>query len=148
MEGGLSNIFLNNYIQPRCKNFIGVFSSDDLPSYPPASPCCLIANSSKRNREGSHFVAMYINKKNQLYYFDSFGSLPQIWNKCLMKFLRPWIEKNSFKSILPHPIQSFRSLFCGWYAAAFCLSVGNNLMSPGQFVKIFVKIPNRKKMKL
>ena len=63
MEGGLSNIFLNNYIRPRCKNFIGVFSSNNLPSDPPALPCCLIANLSKRNQEGSHLVARYINKK-------------------------------------------------------------------------------------
>ena len=139
MEGGLSNIFLNNYIRPRCKNFIGVFSSDDLPSDPLTLPCCLIANLSKRNQEGSHFVAMYINKKNQLYYFDSFIFLPPIWNKCLIKFLRPWIEKNSFKVILSQPIQSFRSLFCGWYTCAFCLSVGSNLMTPQHFVKIFVK---------
>ena len=88
---------------------------------------------------------MYINEKNQLYYFDSFGFLPPIWNKCLMKFLQPWIEKNSFESILSHPIQSFRSLFCGWYVSAFGLSMGNNLMSPQQFIKIFVKNPKSKK---
>ena len=63
MEGGLSNIFLNNYIRPRCKNFIGVFSSNNLPSDPPTFPCCLIANLSKRNQEGSYFVAMYIDEK-------------------------------------------------------------------------------------
>ena len=107
MGGGLSIIFLNNYIRPRCKNFVEVFSSDDLPSDPPTLPCCLIANLSKRNQKGSHFIAMYINKKNQLYYFDSFGLLPPIWNKCLMKFLRPWIEKNSFKSILYPPHSKF-----------------------------------------
>ena len=61
-----------------------------------------------------------------------------------MKFLRPWIEKNTFESILAHSIQSFRSFFCGWYATAFCLSVGNNLMLPQQFVKIFVKKPKLK----
>ena len=114
MENGLSNIFLTNYIPPRCKYFVGVFSSDDLPSDSLELPCCLIANLSKRNQKGSHFVAMYIDGKNQLYYFDSFGVLPPIWNKCLMKFLRPWIEKNSFRSILSHSIQDFRSLFCGW----------------------------------
>ena len=140
MENGLSNIFLTNYIRPRCKYFVGVFSSDDLPSDSLELPCCLIANLSKRNQKGSHFVAMYIDEKNQLYYFDSFGFLPPIWNKCLMKFLRPWIEKNLFISILSHSIQDFRSLFCGWYVTAFCLSVGNNLMFPQQFAKIFVKI--------
>ena len=144
MVNGLSNIFLTNYIQPRCKYFVGVFSSDDLPSDPLELPCCLIANLSKRNQKGSHFVAMYIDEKNQLYYLDSFGFLPPIWNKCLMKFLPPWIEKNTFKSILSHSIQDFRSLFCGWYVAAFCLSVGNNLMSPQRFVKIFVKKPKSK----
>ena len=71
MEGGLSNIFLNNYIRPICKNFIGVFSVDDLPSNPFTLPCCLIANLSNlsnfliyiRKQKGSHFIAMYINKK-------------------------------------------------------------------------------------
>ena len=63
MEGGLSNIFLINYIRHRCKNFIRVFSSDDLPSDPLALPCCLIANLSKRNQKGSHFVVMYIDEK-------------------------------------------------------------------------------------
>ena len=61
-----------------------------------------------------------------------------------MKFLRPWIEKNSFRSILSHSIQDFHSLFCGWYVTAFCLSVGNNLMSTQRFVKIFVKKPKLK----
>ena len=145
MENRLSNIFLTNYIQPKCKYFVKVFSSDDLPSDPLELLCCLVANLSKRNQKGSHFVAMYIDEKNQLYYFDSFGFLPPIWNKCLMKFLRPWIEKNTFKSILSHSIQDFRSLFCGWYVTTFCLSVGNNLMSPQRFVKIFVKKAQTKK---
>ena len=30
------------------------------------------------------------------------------------------------------------------YTTAFCLSVGNNLMTPQQFVKIFVKNPKSK----
>ena len=66
MEGGLSNIFLNNYIRLRCKNLVGVFSSDDLPSDPLALPCCLIINLSKRNQEGSHLIAMYIKKNDSI----------------------------------------------------------------------------------
>ena len=63
MENGLSNIYLTNYIRPRCKYFVGVFSSDNLPSDLFELPCCLIANLSKRNQKGSHFVAMYIDEK-------------------------------------------------------------------------------------
>ena len=87
MENRLSNIFLIKYIRLRCIKFVGVFSSDDLPSDLLELPCCLIANLSKRNQKGSHFMAMHIDEKNKLYYFDSFGFLPPIWNKCLMKFL-------------------------------------------------------------
>ena len=69
MEDGLSNIFLINYIRPRCKNFIGVFSSDDLPSDPLALPCCLMANLSKRKQKVSHFMAMYIDEKKSTLLF-------------------------------------------------------------------------------
>ena len=58
--------------------------------------------------------------------------------------VRTHMDREKHIQILSHSIQSFRSLFCGWYATAFCLSVGINLMSPRQFVKIYVKKPKSK----
>ena len=136
---GLSNLFLIDYISPRCKNFIGVFSVNNLPSNYLVLPCCLIANLSKSNEKGTHFVAIYISSKNQLFYFDSFGFLPPIWNKPLLHFLKPWLKKNQFHTVLSRPIQDLNSLFCGWYCAAFCLVIGNKLMSIKQFIQIFEK---------
>lgn len=136
---GLSNLLLIDYISPRCKSFIGVFSVDKLPTNRLILPCCLITNLSKSDEKGTHFVAIYISSKNQLFYFDSFGFLPPIWNKPLLQFLKPWLEDNQFQTVLKHPIQKFNSLFCGWYCAAFCLIIGNKLMSINQFIKIFEK---------
>ena len=137
---GLSNLLLIDYISPRCKNFIGVFSVDNLPSnHCLVLPCCLITNLSKSNEKGTHFVAIYISSKNQLFYFDSFGFLPPIWNKPLLQFLKPWLKKNQFQTVLDRPIQNFNSLFCGWYCAAFCLIIGNKLMSIKHFIQIFEK---------
>ena len=136
---GLSNLLLIDYISPRCKNFIGVFSVDKLPSNRLVLPCCLITNLSKSNEKGTHFVAIYISSKNQLFYFDSFGFLPPIWNKPLLHFLKPWLKDNQFQIVLDYPIQEINSLFCGWYCAAFCLITGNKLMSIKQFIQVFKK---------
>ena len=136
---GLSNLLLIDYISPRCKNFIGVFSVDNLPSNRIVLPCCLITNLSKSNEKGTHFVAIYISSKNHLFYFDSFGFLPPIWNKPLLHFLKPWLKDNQFQTVLDYPIQEINSLFCGWYSAAFCLIIGNKLMSIKHFIQIFEK---------
>ena len=138
---GLSNFFLNDFISPRCKIFQGVFSVDNLPPpYRLILPCCFILNLSKSNEKGTHFVAVYISSKNHLWYFDSYGFSPPIWNKLLLKYLLPWLKKkNRFSVVLSRPIQHFTSLFCGWYCAAFCLAVGNNLVSPSRFNEIFLK---------
>ena len=141
---GLSNIFLINYISPRCDNFIGVYSVDTLFSAPIKQPCCLITNLSKSNMPGSHFVAMHISDRNKLLYFDSFGFPPPIWNKDLLIFLRPWLEARQFDIVTSHPIQHLNSLFCGWFTAAFCLTVGGDLKwTPSKFIKIF-KMDNLK----
>ena len=136
---GLSNFFLTDYISPRCKNFIGVFSVDNLPSNRLVLPCSLITNLSKSNEVGTHFIAIYISSTNQLFYFDSFGLIPPIWNTPLLQFLKPWLEKDQFQTVLSHPIQDFTSLFCGWYCAAFCLITSNKLMSIKQFIQLFEK---------
>ena len=66
---GLSNFLLIDYISPRCNNFIGVFSVDNLPTNRLVLPCCLITNLSKSNEKGTHFVAIYICPENQLFLF-------------------------------------------------------------------------------
>ena len=143
---GLSNLLLIDYITPRCKNFIGVFSVDNLPSNRLVLPCCLITNLSKSNEKGTHFVAIYISTKNHLFYFDSFGFLPPIWNKPLLHFLKPWLKDNQFQTVLDYPIQEINSLFCGWYCAAFCLIIGNKLLSIKHFIQIFEKNLLQKKI--
>ena len=122
---GLSNIFLEKFLFPKCNNFIGVYSVDTVPKNLWKKCCCSIINLSEAHQTGSHFIAIYINKQNDLWYFDSYALPPPIHNYHLMNFLEKWIKCEKIKYPLPlyHPIQDFDSIFCGWYAAAFCLFV-------------------------
>ena len=70
--------FTNGYIEKTgCKflrDFIGCFPTD-LQPITKKQQFSLIFNLSKHNEEGSHFVAVFENK-HQLLYFDSFGKPP------------------------------------------------------------------------
>ena len=120
---GLSNLFLERFLFPLCKNFIGTFAVDTLPSNLWNTTCSAIVNLSVSNHPGSHFIAIFINKHNYLYYFDSYALPPPIYNHHLIKFLKKWVTSDKIRHVLERPIQAFDSLFCGWYAAAFCMFV-------------------------
>lgn len=133
--GGLGNDFLQDYLSTKSEKFIGVFSVDLIPKNLWKKNCSLIVNLSPSNRKGSHFIAIYIDSANTMWYFDSFALPPPIFNTHLMKCLNKWIGANKFNYVLNHPIQDFESIFCGWYTAAFCLFI--NHFYPFQFESIF-----------
>ena len=120
---GLSNLFLERFLFPLCKNFIGMFAVDTLPSNLWNTPCSAIVNLSVSNHPGSHFIAIFINKRNYLYYFDSYALPPPITSHHLIQFLKKWITSDKIRHVLERPIQAFDSLFCRLYAATFCLFV-------------------------
>lgn len=121
---GLSNRFLHRYLKPKCKKFKGVFAVDRCPK-PETLPqtFSLIVNLSEAHLPGSHFVAVYADESDYLWYFDSFAFPPPVYNRHLMLFLAKWIRKNRIIHAVKWRIQSFESLFCGWFAASFCLFV-------------------------
>ena len=116
---GLSNLFLDRFLSPLCKNFIGTFAVDTLPSNLWNTSCCAIVNLSVSTHPGSHFITFFLNKQNYLYYFDSYALPVPTHNHHLINFLKKWVNCGRIRHVLDHSIQAFDSLFCGWFAAAF-----------------------------
>ena len=59
------------YILKNTPNFLGVFSRDNLPQ-PISLPFSLIANIDKQVESGTHWIAMFVDKKGRGEYFDSY----------------------------------------------------------------------------
>ena len=125
---GLRNDVLERFLHQFCHPcFAGVYSVDAVPLYLlnfHRTGKCFIVNLSPSHLSGGHFIAVYIKEKI-LWYFDSYALPPPPHNHHLMNLLRRWKKKNGngLKIVLNFPVQSFNSLFCGWYAAAFCMMV-------------------------
>ena len=97
---GLSNHFLENFLLPKCENFIGVYPVDRVPLNLWGRCCSAIINLSEADHPGSHFIAIYIDRDNVLWYFDSFALLPPIYNSHLFDFLKKWIRCGKMKCVL------------------------------------------------
>ena len=135
---GLSNRFLNRFLKSmKCKKFKGVFAVDRCPK-PEKLPktFSLIVNLSQAHQPGSHFVALYVDEGDYLWYFDSFALPAPVYNRHLMLFLAKWIRKNRLIHVMKWRIQSYESLFCGWFAASFCL-FAEFKTSPAKFGSFF-----------
>ena len=118
--------FTNGYIEKTgCKflrDFIGCFPTD-LQPITKKQRFPLIFNLSKHNEKGSHFVAVFKNK-HQLLYFDSFGKPPQ--KKLLKQFLNKHQNNRKF-SYNKIKIQDDTSSFCGLFCLCFLASQENNM---------------------
>lgn len=55
--------------------FEGTFPCDQLP-HPKAFPSAMIANLDDSSQPGSHWVALFFQNANKVYYFDPFGEPP------------------------------------------------------------------------
>lgn len=96
---------------PLTKLFRGVFSSNNIEKFS-SFPYCLIANTDRMGSMGSHWVAIFVNDRNNVEYFDSYGEPPNEDLKShLSKFAR--IKHGNVK------LQSFFSDTCGYYALFF-----------------------------
>lgn len=74
----LTTIDIRNMIEPFQINgiFKGVYPCDLLPKRF-SLPAAFIINLSSHKTRGSHWVALYIDRKRVAHYFDSFGFSPQ-----------------------------------------------------------------------
>lgn len=96
--------------------FIGVFSSDNCPLLT-KKKTGLIMNFDKQNEPGSHFIAFFLNDKNECLYFDSLDIpiIPFTVDKYIL----------NYNTIFDYsiPVQSFNSSYCGFYCMLFISSM-------------------------
>lgn len=112
---GLTNKYVERLGNQYLKTFVGVYPCDIQPNVGEGEIFSIIFNESKHNEEGTHFVAIYANKR-YLYYFDSLGL--KLENKYIEMFCglqgRQLIESKK-------QVQSFDSLFCGYFCISFLM---------------------------
>jgi hypothetical protein len=96
--------------------FLGVFAFDELPKKP-KFPSCFIINTQKRNQEGEHWLAIFLNKFGFAYFFDSYGYPPSYFNleKYMTDISKGWVHNEK-------KIQTFSNI-CGYYCILFLLYI-------------------------
>lgn len=117
---GLTNLYVNNVCSIMLNHkFLSVYPYDKFPiNIKEKVPCSFIINLSNSKEPGSHFVCIYITKKN-IEYMDSYGIQPFLPR--IKKFIRNHQAGRKFK-YNTHCIQNLKSVFCGFYCIAFLLS--------------------------
>ena len=108
----LNSIQIHNKMQCYA-SFAGVYAADTLP-HDITLPCGLIVNTDVTGLPGTHWLAIYVDKKKQGEYFDSYGLPPMVQHH--LSFLRrhctSW--RHNTKTI-----QSPTSEMCGQYCMLY-----------------------------
>ena len=120
---GLTGKHLEDLAKKHCKQFLGVFSCNMHPKIKNNNNFSIIFNESKNDEEGTHFVCLHANK-NVLYYFDSLGL------KCENEYIKEFLNSTQRDVIeIGKQIQSFESIFCGYFCLSFILYMSVNSKS-------------------
>lgn len=128
---GLSNVYIHKVLRGRVKDYIGVFSSNNIPATR-RQKILFICNLSRYNEPGTHFVGVMIDKrKKKAEYFDTYG-LPCI-NHDILLYLDKYVNRVQY---IKNQIQHLNSNYCGVHCMAYILSKKIN-MSMKQFIKIY-----------
>ncbi|GFY47154.1 uncharacterized protein F54H12.2 [Trichonephila inaurata madagascariensis] len=87
--------------------FQGAYSRDTLP--PLQENMCAIVNSDDSSQPGTHWLALFVNDKRELEFYDSFGQPPVFYN----------ISTTTYLDVLWCVFQSPTSNVCGQYSIYF-----------------------------
>lgn len=113
-DEGLSNIYINKILTPTTKYYKGIYASDSIPpELWKEEKFSFICNLSKSSNVGSHWITI-VGEKKYVYYLDSFGLTCFIADIC--NFLK---KCNRTILINTKRIQSYGSIFCGFYCIYF-----------------------------
>jgi len=125
----ISNVMINNFLNSRDENFIGVFSSNELCNIDLKNNKSLIVNLSSVNEPGTHFIAFH-RKNKKLLMFDSLASY------IVTPTIKRFIIKQNLKIIYSHnKVQHDLSQYCGYFCIAFTLLIKH--MSLNSFINLF-----------
>lgn len=110
----------------------GVYPSDKLPSAV-KKPSIIVCNIDPSYKPGSHWIAIYISKNNEIEYFDSYGMSPK--NIYIKSFLNKLSKKFIYNN---YRLQSDFSTLCGNYCCVYLYFKTKN-KSLQDFLKYFTK---------
>ena len=116
------------------KNFLGVLSRDQLPSFI-IFPSHFILNTQNSNQRGEHWLTLFYDVKGHCSFFDSFGNSPQYFN--LLDFIKKTSNTYDFNDF---KIQNF-STYCGIYCIFFiyCKNLGYSTLKIKNLFKAIKK---------
>lgn len=116
-------------------NFVGVLACDQLPKNISKYPTMLIVNTHPSFMPGEHWVAIYITKDKDGYFFDSFGHSPE--NRRFPPEIKHFLRKNCVTvSYSGRVVQSELSTKCGQHCVFFLCNIQKG-MSYKQFINMY-----------
>ena len=104
------------------KHFLGTFPCDIQPIVDNKKMFSLVFNLSRHDSKGSHFIAIFADENNLLY-FDLLGHKCE--NTDILQFMKKVKSKRRLRTKF-QKIQDCNSIFCGFFCIAFLLSRHKN----------------------
>ena len=104
------------------KHFLGTFPCDLQPIVDNKKMFSLVFNVSKHDSKGSHFIEIFADENNLLY-FDPLGHKCE--NTDILQFMKKVKSKRRLRTKF-QKIQDCNSIFCGFFCIAFLLSRHKN----------------------
>ena len=118
-QEGLDSSFLNSTLR-NISNFLGVFPQDYIENIQITTfPFSFVVNIDKSNQSGSHWIAINISN-NQIYIFDSLGTITLTKPKFIFKFLSSFRTTHQFY-VTPQ-LQNPTYYTCGFYCLYFLIA--------------------------
>jgi len=106
------------------KHFLGTFPCDIQPIVDKKKIFSLVFNLSKHDSKGSHFITIFADENNLLY-FDPLGHKCE--NADILQFMTKVRSKRKMRTKF-QKIQDCNSIFCGFFVLLFyCLGIKMNL---------------------
>lgn len=121
--------------------FRGVFALDRLPqTYIVPRPALVVQNTAYSDSAGEHWTAYYLNTKNSVEYFDSYGLPPK------GEYMARFITANDLTHNFNYntiPLQSLEAATCGKYAVTYLYfrTLGYTV---DQYISILGEKPDKK----
>ena len=112
----IEKVLKQNALTRKC--FLGVFSSDQLPTQIRKYPAAFIANVDTSEESGTHWLAFYMADRYRMEFFDSFGHAPTDFPGYISDYTKTF-RKINFN---PMTLQSNKTAVCGQYCIYYIYS--------------------------
>lgn len=99
------------------RKIIGVYAADEKPQRNRQVPYGFIVNTDPLHLPGKHWIACYINKRNMLETFDSYGMQPNALSPFITSYMKTF--QNSIMNT--KRLQSSNTAVCGQYCLFYLM---------------------------